>query len=79
MAWATHIRIFQACPDRRRPKKSEIVAIESNPAASVCRMNAVDDQRLSHIGWTLRPLVASDPLLGRYSAARSEDHHCDGL
>jgi hypothetical protein len=37
--------------------------------------NAVDDERLSHIGWTLRPLVASDPRLGR---AR-EDHHCDGL
>jgi hypothetical protein len=37
--------------------------------------DVVADERLSDIGWTLRPLVASDPRLGR---AR-EDHHCDGL
>jgi hypothetical protein len=41
----------------------------------VALMNAVDDERLSHIGWTLRPFVASDPRLGR----ACEDHHCDGL
>ena len=38
-------------------------------------MNAVHHERLSHIGWTLRPLVASDHQLGRVR----EDHHCDGL